>query len=154
MHVLVRQFCAWKFYFVVGHSHLLPIESCEPVPQSKNSCFVSNFTYPTSYPWCKIVSKCNFFSRGVLQLYVQFLDSTRQCLTKSLHDFDKKYRTKSILTPPSTILKLFLWPISGIGVLKNKNVKKKWVIWRAEQLIFTFDKKYSSSYIFLQLRNN
>ena len=32
--------------------------------------------------------------------------------------------------------------------------KKKWGIWRAEQLIFTFDKKYSLCYISLQLRNN
>lgn len=152
LHVLVRQFSAWKFYFVIGHSYLSPIGRYEPVPLSKDSCFVSHFKYSTSYPWC---NECQYVSllfqrsAAVLCQFIGFPQNNNwqnPCMTlisiglsQSLH-----------CLPNETLF----WPISGIGVLKNKNVKKKWGIWRAEQLIFAFNKKYSSCYILLQLRNN
>ena len=47
-----RQFSALKFYFVITHSQLSLIGRCEIVPLSKDSCFVSHFTFPISHPWC------------------------------------------------------------------------------------------------------
>ena len=120
--VLVRQFSAWKFYFVIGHSHLSPVGRCELVLLSKDSCFVSRFTYPTSYPWC---NECQYawllFQRhtAVLRQFFGFPRNNiwqNPCMTlirnigqnESLHYLPLFWN--------------FFWSISGIGVLKNINV--------------------------------
>ena len=122
LHVLDRQFSTWKFYFVIGYSHPLPIERCEPVQVSKDSCFVSHFTYPTSYPWC---NECQyvwlFFQRktAVLHQFVGFLQNNiwqNPCMTLIRNIGQNQFWHHLPL------FWNFFWSIFGIGILKNKNM--------------------------------
>ena len=122
LHVLVTQFSAWKFYFFIGHSHLSPIGRCELVPLWKDSCFVSHFTYPTSYPWCNEYQYVWLLFQRSTAVLSQFFGIPQNNIWQNLCMTLIRNIGQNQSLHHLPLLWNFFWSISGIGVLENKNV--------------------------------